>query len=572
MQNASRDYAERMRRLKGKVYASGTPYIPATEKGAENMLVRLESQNPFRGLTPTGVVVEESCCSSEPVPLFTATIYSANPEAGIGVEPDCIPYETLQGLGRSDAFVVKYDTSGQAQWAARLGGKLEDNSITVTSYEGDYCCIAGIFTSSDFQIYDANDSLVGSLTNAGGRCIFIVNYDLNGNPTWWTHITDIGTNIFGLGLASNSNNIFITSSFTSDAITLNSKVGDNTVVTLTKFTGAVSCGFLASYDVNGVVSWGVTIDPLVDKAVRCEGICASDNDIYVTGAFSSETQFNSTPVGSITLFFNANSESNAFLVKYSAAGVPAWATKIGGDTPNKSDSGIAVAVDNSGVYVTGYYETDPAIVYSTDSGQLPDLANTGGSSIFLAQYDTGGIAQWATRIDAPGSTELRSQPNSITVTDTTVSILCQIATGNAAYYNAPGGISDNTESKIYTPILTGSFVTYDKTNGAYVRSLSTGGDTSSTTLGYAITHIDTDIYISGLYNASPLLIESAGGSLYEMKNDGAFDGCIIKYNGDGTVNWRTRIGGASEQGNIGGVSCPSGSGIYVVGFYGIGLA
>lgn len=76
-----------------------------------------------------------------------------------------------------DAFVAKYNSSGQYQWAKILGGQGTDMGREIV-VEGSSVYFAGEFENTvDF---DASAS-VANLTSSGAADVFVARYDLNGN-------------------------------------------------------------------------------------------------------------------------------------------------------------------------------------------------------------------------------------------------------------------------------------------------------------------------------------------------------------------------------------------------------
>jgi len=81
----------------------------------------------------------------------------------------------LFGSG-GDVFVVKYDTSGTAQWATRIAGNGNDVSGGVSVGGSINSYITGTYTANPLSIYNADTTEFGTLTNSGGNDVFIVKY------------------------------------------------------------------------------------------------------------------------------------------------------------------------------------------------------------------------------------------------------------------------------------------------------------------------------------------------------------------------------------------------------------
>ncbi len=566
-------YEERMRRLKSKVYSSGVPYAAVTDKSAENMLIRLESQNPYRRVTSAGAVVEETCCDggSGPVVRYQATVYNANPQAT--PEDDmCTPAFTLEGIGASDAYVVRYDEAGQALWGARLGGTLADNGLSVTAID-DACCIAGIFTSPTLEIYDQGGVAPVRTLPGGGRCIFIVMYDANGNVEWAARSTDIGPDIFIVSVASDSGgNIYITGSFATPIIQFYT-ANDASSSLMSQTSGATATGFLVKYNSTGTtIEFANTFATPTGGRVLCNAITCSGAKIYVTGAVpcTGATTFNG-PTSGIVLTPVSGALSNAFLVKYDCAtGEPEWATKIGGSTADKPDAGVAVTTDSTGdVYVTGYYKTQNTEVYNASGSSYGPIANiVNGSSIFVVKYDITGSVTWVSRVTAPDNGSSPNPKGNAIVTDSANAYVnCLLSLGPATCFSTSTIDTFNIVNTLASVVIA---FDYSSGNFNFFQYIY-GEEETDNIIGYGISGLANGFYTGGVYSASPLHIGRYLANDYTLKNDGDNDGYLIKYDENGTVKWRTRVGGTGYQ-DIAWVAATASGGCYVVGNYGSGLA
>jgi hypothetical protein len=577
MQNSDRSYANRIRRLKGKIYASGTSYLSPTAKSAENMLVRIESQNPLRSLTPAGSVVEVSCCDGgAPVTTYSAIVYSANPTA-TSTDDKCIPFTTLEGSGASDAYVVRYNDNGQAQWAARIGGSLNDNGIVVSSFGADYCAVAGIFTSPVLSFYNADSTTVGgTLVNSGGRCIFLAVYDGTGVVQRMYRVSDIGPGILRVGMTtSTAGDIYLTGTFTTQAITFTNASGVN-AATIAKSAAALTAGFLVKYQsIGGGIAWEVAFKT-VDRAVLCEAVSIYGSSVYITGSYSADITFLNTGGGMpIMMSYQGGSAfENAFIVQYDDSGIPQWAARIGGTTAGKFDTGFALHAANDGIYVSGTYSTDVISIDNAVGGSFATLANIqNGNSFFITKYNLSGAVVWATRVTAPGTTIPMNPLSKISfmgISNSNIYIVGAVAAGTVTSYNASGGAIDTSTT---TNLETGYLISYNTSGIFQFRRYMYGSEDINTAYGFGVAALSGGVYTCGNYMASPLKIENGNGPGYvELINDGIIDAHILKYDDTGNLAWRTRVGGDDVQDAVGIATCASGSGCFVVGNYGDGLA
>jgi hypothetical protein len=249
-------------------------------------------------------------------------------------------FDGSTNAGSSDAFIVKYDSSGNQTWVMQLA---------TTSYD----TISGVTTDSSGNVYVAG-STAGALygtTNAGGRDAFIVKYDSSGNQTWVMQLATTSYDAASGVTTDSSGNVYVAGSTTG------------------AFDGSTNAGgsdaFIAKYDSSGnqmgIKQFGTTT---YDAA---SGVTTdSSGNVYVagstTGAFDGST--------------NAGG-SDAFIAKYDSSGNQTWVMQFG----TASDEIVSgVATDSSGnVYVTG-----------STAGALYGTTNAGRRDAFIAKYDSSG--------------------------------------------------------------------------------------------------------------------------------------------------------------------------------------
>ncbi len=556
MQNADRSYAERLRRMKGKIYASGTPYTPITDNSSDNMIIKIESQIPVRQQNPDGSVIEVSCCGgSGPTPGSPTTVYSANGS------PDCAPFKVLEGSTANDAFVVNYDVNGQAVWAARILGLGGADALSTASDSASNCYVAGLYKSASISIYNKDDTIFGSLTGTTNTDIFLIKYNSAGFAQWATRIAGVGDRVNVVDIASTSaGDVFVSGLFRSTSITI---YNSNGLSAGTLANNAVSNGFLLKYDTNGTLSWkaGFTLsDPTANTSG--EGIVVSSDNtaVYVTGAYGANLTFGSTGAP-ITLAKIAGAPSNGFVVKYNMSGVPQWAAAIAGTTAAKSDSGMAITESGGDVYVGGYYTGASVTVYNSTGAVGTTLLNiANGSSMFIAKYTSTGDVTWATRITASATISLlgiNSILNGLSIVGGILYVTGVYAFGTVSVYNVGGVLPVFTKTTLN---LNDSFVIAYNASG-FSQWCNTVTGVPGANYGYGIAGPVT----VGAYTSSPLSIEQVGGLPLTMTNAGLADAYIIKYTPAGAVSWRTRVAGIRVEAST--AITTVGTGTYVVGIY-----
>jgi hypothetical protein len=119
------------------------------------------------------------------------------------------------GVDFADAFIVKYNTSGVAQWATTIQGTSSrvGNGIATDS-TGVY--VTGEYGSASLVTLNNGKTLPISV----GQDAFIVKYNTSGLAQWATTISGTGSDV-GNAIATDSTGVYVTGPYSStSAITL----------------------------------------------------------------------------------------------------------------------------------------------------------------------------------------------------------------------------------------------------------------------------------------------------------------------------------------------------------------
>lgn len=310
-----------------------------------------------------------------------------------------VVFRTLGG-GSGDVFIVKYNTSGTAQWSAILSSSAAADygyGIQVDSSGNVY--VTG-YAGATLTIFNANGSgTFGTLSQIGSNFAFIVKYNTSGTCQWAARIVGTGGsgNIYGQALTvDTSGNVYLTGYYTG---TVNIYSGGGVLFGTTLANSSADLyydTYVIKYDTSGNVSWATRITGTSgNKFGYGIGVDTSGN-VYAVGTYArgSITIYN---VGGGTFGTLTNAGFNdAFIIKYNSTGTVQWATRIVGT----SDEGaLGIAVDTSAnIYITGYYFSNPATIYNVGGTTFGTLTNIGSRDAYVVKYNTGGTAQWSSRI------------------------------------------------------------------------------------------------------------------------------------------------------------------------------
>ncbi|GAG11106.1 unnamed protein product, partial [marine sediment metagenome] len=255
--------------------------------------------------------------------------------------------------GGRDAFVAKYDTSGNPLWTRLLGTSASEESYAVATDAVGNILISG-FTGGDLD----------GQTNMGGLDAFVSKYDTSGSPLWTRLLgTSAGSDI-GAGVATDAvGNVFI------------SGCTDGDLDGQTNMGGLDA--FVSKYDSSGNMLW-----------TRQLGTPSQDwsHGVAVDGA--GNVFIGGHTEGDLDGQTNAGS-ADAFVSKYDTSGNPLWTRLLG---TSGYDVSRGVATDMVGnVFISG-----------STTGDL-DGPNAGYSDAFVSKYDPSGSLLWTRQQGAGGS-------------------------------------------------------------------------------------------------------------------------------------------------------------------------
>jgi len=257
--------------------------------------------------------------------------------------------QTIPGSGifaPSDPFLVKIDSSGNAGWSNGINDNcnyLSYNIFCVTT-SPNQIYIAGSFNYSFALLgnYNAGSGCVpipDTLFNndSGANDIFLAKYDSSGNFIWAKNVGGSGNETVTSIAKDTAGFVYLTGTFTSPTLDLGSGI-------MLTNTDSVNF-FIIKYDRNGSAIWARNASAGNNNG--CNSIAtASDNAVYVTGAFTGD----SITCDATTLLNGTPSNSNYFLAK-----IFQWPTEVAQEKeaigkmlvyPNPSNGQITIDVSN----------------------------------------------------------------------------------------------------------------------------------------------------------------------------------------------------------------------------------
>jgi hypothetical protein len=256
----------------------------------------------------------------------------------------------------------------------------------------------------------------------------------------------------------------------------------------------------------------------------------NQGNVVVVGTTSAPNGIASGGVPNTTI--STANYRNAYIAKYTAAGVKTWACYVGG---NVEDVGGALAIDgNNNIYMA---ESTVSTNLSIAGGSGHN-SYIGGWDIYVLKLSSAGAFQWGNYMggnagnDFPLVMEILPNGN-LVLGGNTISGGSAIAFGTGYDQTFAAGGED------------GYVLTMNATTGAGIWGTYVGGPGDDYVFGLT-SDAAGNIYFSG--NSSSTSGIATAGS-YQPANGGAYDGFIGRVNSTGsTLSWCTYYGGAGADG------------------------
>ncbi len=292
-------------------------------------------------------------------------------------------HQSIYGGGADNAYIAKFNAAGVRQWGTYYGGPVREFgfNIAIDISGNSYLC---------GQSLGSSGTIIGTVgshqpTFAGTADGWVVKFNGSGVRQWGTFYGDAGLDVAYGVAADASGNVYLVGK--TDAPTSN--VISTAGVHQQNF-GGIEDGFIVKFNSAGVRQWGTYYGGTGTDVARNVHVDAAGN-IFVTGWTD-----NSVPnvIGSAGAHQNVYGGGgfDAFLAKFSPAGVRLWGTHYGG---NDVDMAYDCETDLLGnVYMAG----KTASTNSISTVGCHQISYGGGpQDAFLVSLSSAtGVRNWAT--------------------------------------------------------------------------------------------------------------------------------------------------------------------------------
>lgn len=247
---------------------------------------------------------------------------------------------TNAGTNTSDIFLVKYNSSGVAQWAQSAGGSANDlaNGVAVDSIGNAY--ITGYFSSVNVNF--GTGIINNNTTNT--QDIFVTKYNGSGTAVWAQRAGG-SMDDYANAIAVKGNRLYITGGFNSASIAVGT-------TTLNNSSAGTSDFVLAKYDLNGNTLWATEAGSTDSEAGNGITTDAAGN-VFVCGFYISNT----ITFGTNTLTNAVGGYRDLFVAAYTSGGFTAWAATATAGSYDETANALAATSNGSAIYVGGSFNS-----------------------------------------------------------------------------------------------------------------------------------------------------------------------------------------------------------------------
>ena len=278
--------------------------------------------------------------------------------------------------------------------AFAAGGPSSDVGEAVATGSDGAVYVAGTFNGTA----DFGNGVAA--TSAGDSDAFLVKYDADGAAVWARRAGTDVFNDFGEDVAVDpAGAVYLAGTFTGVATFDGGTRPDTSVTTFNDFDA-----FLARYTADGDLDWvrrvgGTEQD--VGRAVAVRPTSVGDAAVALVGSFTGMAEAGDTTLVSA-------GAADAFAAVFSAGGSLVWARSAGGSDSDAAYGAAFSLLGDSGPEPSGgdlYLGGQFAGVGVFGPGVAVQSAGLGDA--FVARYDAGGTALWASRVGGSGSDYVR---------------------------------------------------------------------------------------------------------------------------------------------------------------------
>ncbi len=325
------------------------------------------------------------------------SIYAAGYISGIGVYDFGNNVTATGTYTGSNIVLVKYSSSGLAQWARTVTAGVRDSSFFSVSAASDGSVYAAGFivgTAAGYTTYDFGNNVTTAVMHAVYN-LLLVKYSSSGVAQWARTVQGDEESIFNSVSVASDGSVYAagyingTGNYLFDSLLFGGVIARGTY--------AGSNIVLVKYDSFGVPQWARTVTGGNSNSYFSSVSVAFDGSVYAAGGIG----INGTDThgfGNNVTAAGTSGVTNILLVKYDSSGVAQWARTVTAESSNSYFYGVSAASDGS-VYAAGHIG-ERTVTYDFGNGITAAGAYYNGYNNVLVKYDRFGDPQWARTVTA----------------------------------------------------------------------------------------------------------------------------------------------------------------------------
>nr|MBP7449587.1 hypothetical protein [Flavobacteriales bacterium] len=410
--------------------------------------------------------------------------------------------------GSDDGFLVKFNASGTRLWATYYGGPSSDRGFHCAVDPSGNVFLSGETVSTTGIAASGHQSTFGGGDDDG----FLVKFSPSGTRLWGTYYGGSGLDTGEAGGVDANGNVYIAGWTTSSA---NIASGGHQGA----YAGGGGDAYLAKFTASGTREWGTYYGSgAYDRGFRC-GVEANGN-VFLIGETQSTTAI---AAGGFQNTYGGGS-ADAFIAKFSTTGTRLWGSYYGG---SGLELGYSCVVDaNGNSFLAGYTASTSDIA----SNGHQNTFGGGSADAFLVKFGPSGNRLWGTYY---GGTGIEGGPHGGFYTNSTVQ--CAVDPSGNAYLSGTTDSNSGIQSGGHQSTIGGDFdaflVKFED------RSIATGVINGPICTGQAVS---VPFTVSGAFNAGNTFtaqLSNASGSFTSPVSLGTLSGTT-----SGTINASIPLG------------------------------
>jgi hypothetical protein len=294
----------------------------------------------------------------------------------------------------STGIVVKYSSAGAALWVARVGTSVA--SVATDAIGNVY--VAGKYNGATV-IYNAGGmASTVTLHTAVTNSYFVVKLNAGGTAQWAASLQDVGPGSTpSVAVDPGDGAVYLAGSYGASAPVQIYGALDILSDFVTLRTPSGLAALLVKLGPDGTPLWAASVDGAGTESDVSVGV-DQYGSVYLAGQYtlSDAVVYQADNMESDYSLPAPLGDVGSYVIRYDPSGAVDWRVRLDGSV-------LSVAVAPTGVlYVSGSYTVGPLLFYNADnqSYQVDESRPTGGGSTrFVAKYNTDGMAKWYVRVD-----------------------------------------------------------------------------------------------------------------------------------------------------------------------------